>query len=117
MSVRFALRIGTAAAASAAVALAASDGLCLFRACTGLACPGCGMTRAVGRLLSGDVAGSLALHPLLLPTVAVGIVWGTEALVTRRSARRPSAGPRLAVALAAVALVLWVVRAVTGTLP
>jgi Protein of unknown function (DUF2752) len=33
-----------------------------------VACPGCGMTRALELLLHGDLAASLAMHPLALPT-------------------------------------------------
>lgn len=39
---------------------------CWFRKLTGLACPGCGGTRAVGALLRGDVAAAFR-HNLLLP--------------------------------------------------
>jgi hypothetical protein len=37
---------------------------CLFKQCYGIPCPSCGSTRAVLRLLQGDVAGSLQLNPL-----------------------------------------------------
>lgn len=39
---------------------------CLFHALTGLWCPGCGTTRALHALLHGDIAGALAMNPLLL---------------------------------------------------
>ncbi len=46
---------------------------CLVKIATGLPCPACGMTRASLRLLRGDLAGSLATHPLALPSaLAVG---------------------------------------------
>ena len=32
-------------------------------------CPGCGMTRAAWLLLRGDVRGSIAMHPLAIPTL------------------------------------------------
>ena len=50
----------------AAGLLGSDDGpvLCPFRLCTGLACPGCGLTRAVARLVVGDFAGSWRFHPL-----------------------------------------------------
>lgn len=38
---------------------------CLFRAFTGLLCPGCGMTRALHALVHGDLAGMLAMNALL----------------------------------------------------
>ena len=39
---------------------------CLFRAMTGLYCPGCGGTRAVQYLLQGRLLLSLRYHPLVL---------------------------------------------------
>jgi len=40
--------------------------LCPFRLCTGHACPGCGITRATGALLRGDVASSVRFHPFAI---------------------------------------------------
>jgi hypothetical protein len=39
---------------------------CPLRALTGIYCPGCGSTRALFDLLHGDVAGALAMNPLLV---------------------------------------------------
>ena len=39
---------------------------CMFRTLTGLACPGCGSTRALHQLLHGHVGSAFALNPLLL---------------------------------------------------
>ena len=50
---------------------------CSFRAQTGLYCPGCGATRAVRRLLRGDLLGALRYNSLiflLAPCVAY-ILW------------------------------------------
>nr|WP_024837284.1 DUF2752 domain-containing protein [Clostridium sp. 12(A)] len=44
---------------------------CLFQSLTGLYCPGCGGTRAVLSLLSGDLRMSFQYHPLVLYTVFV----------------------------------------------
>ena len=55
---------------------------CPFQFVTGLYCPGCGGTRALLALLSGNVKESLYYHPFVLyMVVAVGIetglwVWG-----------------------------------------
>jgi len=38
--------------------------LCLFRAVTGVRCPGCGLTRSFAFLADGQVLSSLAMHPL-----------------------------------------------------
>ena len=39
---------------------------CMFRTLTGLACPGCGSTRALHQLLHGHVGNAFVLNPLLL---------------------------------------------------
>jgi Protein of unknown function (DUF2752) len=39
---------------------------CMFRTLTGLACPGCGSTRALHQLLHGHVGNAFTLNPLLL---------------------------------------------------
>ena len=44
--------------------------VCLFRAISGLPCPGCGMTRALSSLIQGNPAAALDYHPfsfLVLP--------------------------------------------------
>ncbi len=44
---------------------------CPVHGVTGGFCPGCGSTRAVHELLHGDIVGSLACHPLVLPLVVL----------------------------------------------
>jgi hypothetical protein len=44
--------------------------VCPFRALTGLPCLTCGASRAFVALVSGDLAASLRLHPLVAPAVA-----------------------------------------------
>lgn len=44
---------------------------CLFHLLTGLYCPGCGGTRAVGYLLTGQIAKSIQYHPLVLYAAVV----------------------------------------------
>ncbi len=44
---------------------------CPFRKATGLYCPGCGSTRALWRLLHGDLLGSLRYHPLVAPFLPI----------------------------------------------
>ena len=39
---------------------------CLFRALTGLTCPGCGSTRAMHQIVHGHFAAAFMLNPLLL---------------------------------------------------
>lgn len=61
---------------AAAVGLFGLDRLpfnvCLFKSLSGLPCPTCGSTRAVGCLVHLDVAGAIAMNPLA--TVAMGLV-------------------------------------------
>lgn len=38
--------------------------LCPFRICTGHACPGCGLTRAAGSLVNGEIGESFRMHPV-----------------------------------------------------
>ncbi len=48
--------------------------VCLFRALSGLPCPGCGLTRALVALLHGDLAAAFVYHPysfVLLPLLGI----------------------------------------------
>lgn len=90
--------------------------LCLLKSLTGLACPTCGLTRAVCHVLQGDLAGSLAFHPagILVVTSSIGwIAWMSleasrgQALWIggrRTLARFAGAG------IAAMSLVGWIAR-------
>lgn len=66
--------------------------LCPFRLLTGIPCPACGLTRSWVHLAHGDVASSLANHPigpaLMLLTLVATVVAGIH-LVTRRWLVRP----------------------------
>lgn len=42
---------------------------CIFHSVTHLYCPGCGSTRAVYRLLHGDLGGSFSANVMLLPAI------------------------------------------------
>jgi hypothetical protein len=59
---------------------------CLFRAFTGLYCPGCGVTRMLHALVHGDVAGAASMNILALvglPVFALFIaeqLWATRLL-------------------------------------
>jgi hypothetical protein len=44
-------------------------------------CPGCGMTRAFELLLHGDVAASLAMHPLAIPTAFVQLAFAVVTIL------------------------------------
>jgi hypothetical protein len=56
---------------------------CPFYALTGLFCPGCGSTRCLHALVYFDLAGALAMNPLLvisLPAVALLTLYGARLL-------------------------------------
>jgi hypothetical protein len=94
--------------------------VCPFALCTGMACPGCGLTRAAGSLLRGNLGGALDYHPLMpLFAVQIAIGWGWYILVRTGRARPPK--PRTVTATLSVTLLalvaVWLVRLSTGTLP
>ena len=72
--------IGVAVAIAGLLTLVQPDGpvLCIFRRCTGHACPGCGLTRACAALVRGDTSLAWRYHPfvffLALQAVALGVV-------------------------------------------
>ena len=89
--------------------------LCPFARCTGLACPGCGMTRAVAALLRGDLSRSWDRHPLA-GIVALEVMAAWWWLRKRQSL--PGLVVKAGVALNAAAfLAVWVWRFVNGALP
>jgi hypothetical protein len=104
------------------LAIQTDDGptVCPFALCTGMACPGCGMTRAASHLIRGDLTTALAYHPLI-PLVAVMSIGGWVWFLLRRSGRvRPLPGRWVNVILIVAGIMLlgvWVARALTGTLP
>jgi hypothetical protein len=84
---------------------------CLFHNVTGVACPACGLTRAVSLAARGEIGRALALHP----AGGAWLVWGLR-LAT---GRRWFAGWELPATLATVSalVVLWLIRLALGTLP
>jgi hypothetical protein len=79
---------------------------CVFRALTGLQCPGCGGTRAVYALLHGDVAAAWALNPMVFVLgVAAVAITARPTLLTR---------PWFAWAAAAVLIGWGVFRNIAG---
>ncbi len=91
--------------------------LCAFQQVTGLPCPGCGMTRSVMTLASGDLVESLTLHPfgvalallLLAATAASGLALvQPRDLLTEATVRH---GPWIVAGIAVSLLLIWIVRA------
>lgn len=91
--------------------------VCFVRRCTGTACPGCGLTRAMSYLVRGDLSAMWQMHPLA-PLFAVdalviaGLVWLARSVKVR---------PRWLALWAALHVPLllgvWIFRALTGALP
>lgn len=77
---------------------------CPFYTVTHIRCPGCGMTRALLALLAGNWRLSLAWHPMLIPTVVLGL--GAAYFFKKN--------PRLAMALVWIWVILmigcWIYR-------
>ena len=94
--------------------------LCVFKGLTGLPCPTCGSTRALGRLFALDFAGALAMNPFttLVAVLVAGWAVADLALLPRRRALGLEVPKRLGFALRVGALVLvlanWVYLIAAG---
>ncbi len=112
--------MGLALAAIAAVGPVGDGvGLCPYRNIFGVACPGCGMSRATAHLLNGDVQAALTYHPLVPLVVAQAVVGAVAWFGHKKGWWRVS--QRTVVVLGVVNVVMlvgvWAARAVSGTLP
>ena len=88
--------------------------LCPFRHLTGLPCPLCGMTRASFRLLRGDLAGALRMHPcapLWFAMVGGGVAFGLGSVVAGRWPRWPRTATVIALSLLALS---WLAKLSLG---
>lgn len=75
---------------------------CRFREWTGLPCPGCGSTRMIDALLSGDVAAAAGWNPLVLGALTAVLAWAVlsvSRLALGLPPRRLVLAPRERVAL------------------
>ena len=99
----------------------ADDGqvLCPYRLATGGWCPACGCTRALGAVIRGDLAGSVAYNPwsmLLLAQATVITSWIFAAPEAAKAWWKKHNGQVLAINLA-VAAIIWAVRLIWGVVP
>lgn len=105
-----------------AVTPALEDGptICPFALCTGMACPGCGMTRAASRLIRGDLSSAVSFHPLV-PAIALLAIGGWVWFALRKAGKVQPISDRLLNGILIATLValmgVWVARLVTETLP
>ena len=86
---------------------------CPFRLVTGFACPGCGSTRGLHRLVHGDVIGAFEFNPLMvlsLPFLLYALVRYTAAAVSGRPLQKHFLSPKYIWMLFAVIMSFWVFR-------
>lgn len=100
----------------------AEDGptICPFAIATGSACPGCGMTRAMGFLARGDLASALTFHPLVVLIAIQGIAGWAWLVLRRKDKVKPMSSRLLTAVLVGTVVSLfsvWLLRAFAGTLP
>lgn len=86
---------------------------CPFRIVTGFACPGCGSTRGLHRLLHADVVGAFEFNPLMvlsLPFLLYALVRYTAAAVRGRPLQRHYLDAKYVWALFGVIMSFWIFR-------
>ena len=97
-----------------------SPTICGFARCTGVACPGCGMTRAAGQLVRGNIVDALRYHPLIL-LIAAELLGAWTIWMAHRAGwiqwRHRRWVDVVIGATAALLLVVWIVRLATGSTP
>lgn len=83
---------------------------CLFHTITGLHCPGCGSTRALHALASGNLAAALGYNPLVVAVLPLACAWAVARVwKTLRQDPTPVRLPRHASTVALVIIVLFFV--------
>ena len=82
---------------------------CVFKGLTGLPCPTCGSTRALGLLFARDFAGALRMNPFTTVVASVVAAWAVADLILlpRRRALGLEVSSRLGFALRVGALALF----------
>jgi hypothetical protein len=94
--------------------------LCGFKQLTGLPCPTCGGTRALGRLAALDVHGAFVMNPLAVALAVAVALWAVSDLVLlprRQSLRlgiRPDLATPVRVTVVLVALMNWAYLVLAG---
>jgi hypothetical protein len=80
---------------------------CVFASTIGFPCPGCGATRALAALATGDVIGSLRLFPMLIPSLAAIYTYAALWFI---SGRIPIWMEKILLALAVLLIAVFAIR-------
>jgi hypothetical protein len=92
-SVALALLAGVILLRAVAPALTRLFPPCPVHRWTGWHCPGCGGTRCAQRLLDGDLAGAIAMNPMVVLAGSLLGVWLAGSVVAEWRGRRPWVPP------------------------
>jgi hypothetical protein len=87
--------------------------ICPFRALTGLACPGCGSTRAMHALVHGDLIAAFKFNPLLilaLPFMFYAFMRFTNAAIQGRQLKGNQLDAKYIWTIFGVVLFFWIFR-------
>jgi hypothetical protein len=86
---------------------------CMFHVLTGLYCPGCGTTRALHRLVCGDIIGAARFNLLTLSLVPVALyLLASEISVLARNKPLPcvSLSSKIGWGIAGLIVFFWIAR-------
>ena len=68
------------------------DRFCPMQILLGLPCPGCGMTRALGLVLTGHLAAAWKMQPPVYGWMVAGVVFGVQRYLVNREESEPEEG-------------------------
>lgn len=86
---------------------------CMFRALTGLTCPGCGSTRAMHQILHGHFVAAFMLNPLFLlaiPFLLYALFRYSVVAMRGETPRRNTLPPSYIYALFVIVVSFWIFR-------
>lgn len=68
------------------------DRFCPMQILLGLPCPGCGMTRSLGLVLTGHLAAAWKMQPPVYGWMVAGVVFGVQRYLVNREESEPEEG-------------------------